>query len=118
MPSKRISGQQLGQSINSEIVLLGEVKKISSNGKGVELLTTDNVPVNVSLPEPIDGNCEGFLEVYGTALSKSTVSCNSYVHFPPELSQDFESEKYNAYLTTLHIIGDKKWKMSSDDAPY
>lgn len=49
----------------------------------------DNVPVNVNLPEPIDGNCEGYVEVYGTALSKSTVSCKRYVHFPPELSDNF-----------------------------
>ncbi|OXU30781.1 hypothetical protein TSAR_008775 [Trichomalopsis sarcophagae] len=115
---KRIGGQQLGQHVNSDIVLLGQIKKISSNGKAVELATVDNVPVNVNLPEPIDGNCEGYIEVYGTALSKSTVSCKRYVHFPPELSNNFESEKYNAFLSTLHVIGDKKWKISADDEPY
>jgi replication factor A3 len=53
------------------------------------LLTTDNVSVNVSLPEPIDGIAEGFVEVYGTALSKSTVSCKKYIIFPPELTENF-----------------------------
>ncbi|XP_023246087.1 uncharacterized protein LOC106638725 [Copidosoma floridanum] len=89
MPAKRIVGQHLSQNINSDVILLGQVKKVNSNGTGVELLTTDNVSVNVNLPEPIDGNCEGIIEVHGTAVSKSTVSGKSYVHFPPELSDNF-----------------------------
>lgn len=118
MLEKRIIGQHLSQNINSEVILLGEVKKVSSNGKGVELLTTDNITVNVNLPEPIDGNCEGLVEIHGTALSKSTVACKTYIHFPPEKADNFESDKYNAFLLALHVIGDKKWKLSLDDEPY
>lgn len=45
--------------------------------------------MNVTLPEPIDGSCEGYMEVHGTAMSKSTVQSNLFVHFPPEMSNDF-----------------------------
>lgn len=45
--------------------------------------------MNVSLPEPIDGNHEGYIEVHGTALSKTTVSCKSFVPFPPEMCSNF-----------------------------
>lgn len=119
--------------------------QISSSGTAVELLATDNVSVNVTLPEAIEGNCEGYLEVHGTAMSKSTVSCKLFVHFPPEMSENFgnilsssflsknilgilyvkflsicfaDAEKYNAFQLTLHALGDKKWKYGAEQEAF
>lgn len=55
----------------------------------MEMITTDNVTINVSLPEPLDGNPEGYIEVHGKPLSKTTISCDTYIHFPPSMSQDY-----------------------------
>lgn len=63
--------------------------QVSSSGTGIELETTDKVLVNVNLPEPITEIAEGYIEVYGTAMSRSTISCKSYIIFPPELSDNF-----------------------------
>ncbi|XP_058794725.1 uncharacterized protein LOC131666245 [Phymastichus coffea] len=115
--AKRITGKQLTDYTTKDVILLGQIKKISSNGKGIEMSTTDNVLVNVNLPEPINEVAEGYIEVYGTAMSRSTVSCKSYIIIPPEMSDNFETDKYNALLSTLLVIESKKWKINAEDDP-
>lgn len=62
---------------------------MSPSSKSIELVTTDDVKVNVSLPEPFDGNHEGYLEVYGAVQSKTTVLCDSYAVFSLEDNLNF-----------------------------
>ncbi|XP_048510501.1 replication protein A 14 kDa subunit-like isoform X2 [Athalia rosae] len=90
MIKKRINGQLLAQHIGDQMILLGFVNKVNSNGTSLELKTSDNMLVTVDLQEPIDSCLEGYVEVHGTVQSKSTVSCNSFVQFPPEMTEEFE----------------------------
>lgn len=54
-----------------------------------EVTTTDDVRINVTLPEPLDHNASGYIEVRGTIKSKSTMSCKNFVHFPSNMTKDF-----------------------------
>ncbi|XP_029046593.1 replication protein A 14 kDa subunit-like [Osmia bicornis bicornis] len=115
MVKSRIDGFRLAQNVGGEVIILGTIEKKSSNGQNIELKTTDGVQVNVTLPEPLDFNAEGYIEVHGTLNSKSTMSCSSYVLFPPSMTEDFDSDQYNEMLTLLNILGPKKWMISDDD---
>lgn len=116
MLKKRIDGRRLAQNIGEQVILLGTVGKKSSNGRSIELTTTDGVLVNVTLPEPIDGNPEGYIEIQGTAQSKSTVACSSYILFPASMTGKFQAEQYNELMVILNILGPKKWRISPDDS--
>ncbi|XP_066586198.1 replication protein A 14 kDa subunit-like [Prorops nasuta] len=104
-PLLRISGNQLGQHVGDEVVLIGTVTRKTTNGMNIELCTTDNTQVNVTLPEPITDNVEGYIEVYGTAQSKSTLSCKRYVVFPPHMTEYFNIKEYNELLMALKVAG-------------
>nr|XP_003707748.2 PREDICTED: replication protein A 14 kDa subunit-like [Megachile rotundata]XP_012151276.1 PREDICTED: replication protein A 14 kDa subunit-like [Megachile rotundata] len=115
MMKNRIDGHRLAQNVGELVILLGTVGKKSSNGKNIELKTTDGVAVNVTLPEPIDSNVEGYIEVHGTLNSKSTMACSSYILFPSSMTEDFDSDHYNEALSLLNVLGPRKWKISEDD---
>ncbi|XP_076243777.1 replication protein A 14 kDa subunit [Calliopsis andreniformis] len=112
---KRIDGRRLAQNIGDQVILLGTVGKKSSNGKNIELRTTDGVVVNVTLPEPIDGNAEGYIEVHGTVHSKSTMACSSYILFPPSMTEKFDADQYNELMVILNVLGPRKWRISEND---
>ena len=67
---------------------------MSPDGKYIELQTTDNVKVNITLPEPIDGGTEGYIEICGTAKSKSTLFAISYTRFHPEMCENFGENSF------------------------
>ncbi|XP_043798351.1 replication protein A 14 kDa subunit-like [Apis laboriosa] len=105
---KRIDGRRLAQNIGEQVILLGTIGKKSSNGRNLELRTTDGVQVNITLPEPIDGNAEGYIEVHGTLQSKSTMNCSNYIVFPLSLTEEFDADQYNELMVILNIIGIEK----------
>ncbi|KAL7300111.1 hypothetical protein TKK_0007118 [Trichogramma kaykai] len=109
----RITGSQLSRFIDDTVILIGEIKNVGANGKAVEIETTDKMSVNVNLPEPLTGY-EGYLEVYGKPVTKSTLTVHKYNYFPPEFSANFESDKYNQFLSTLLVLGDSKWKIDDN----
>ncbi|KAK1124972.1 hypothetical protein K0M31_006310 [Melipona bicolor] len=114
MIKRRINGRRLGQNIGNQVVLLGTIGKKSSNGKNLELRTTDGVQVNITLPEPIDSEAEGYIEVHGTLQSSTTMYCSNYVVFPLSMTEDFDTDQYNQLLTILNVLGLGKWKMTED----
>ncbi|XP_043522223.1 replication protein A 14 kDa subunit-like [Frieseomelitta varia] len=114
MIKKRIDGRRLGQNIGNQVILLGTIGKKSSNGKNLELRTTDGVQVNVTLPEPIDSEAEGYIEVHGTLQSSTTMNCSNYVVFPLSMTEDFDADQYSQLLVILNVLGPGKWKMSED----
>ncbi|KAG7205794.1 hypothetical protein KM043_007739 [Ampulex compressa] len=118
MVKKRIDGRRLAQNVGEQVILLGTVANKSSNGKNIELKTTDGASVNVTLPEPLDSNVEGYLEVHGTLQSKSTMSCSSFVNFPVHMTDGFDVDQYNEMIVVLNVLGDKKWRMSENDAGF
>ncbi|KAI4473565.1 hypothetical protein M0804_015283 [Polistes exclamans] len=109
MAKERITGRYLSQKVGEEVILLGTISRKSSNGKSIELLTTDDIKVNVTLNEPLSGNDEGYIEVHGIAQSKSTISCNNYILFPSNITCTFEPSQYNDLCSVLHLLGNKKW---------
>ncbi|XP_043264590.1 replication protein A 14 kDa subunit-like [Colletes gigas] len=115
MHKNRIDGRRLAQNIGEQVILLGTVGKKSSNGKNIELKTTDGVQVNVTLPEPIDGNADGYIEVHGTVHSKSTMACSNYILFPASMTENFDPEQYNEMMVILNVLGPKKWRMYEGD---
>ncbi|XP_076647689.1 replication protein A 14 kDa subunit [Halictus rubicundus] len=115
MLKKRIDGRRLAQNVGEQVILLGTVGKKSSNGKNIEIRTTDGVQVNVTLPEPIDGNAEGYIELHGTLHSKSTMACSNYILFPPSLTEKFDADQYNELMVILNVLGPGKWRMSEED---
>ncbi|KAF7417818.1 hypothetical protein HZH68_000471 [Vespula germanica] len=118
MAKKRINGRYLGQNIGEEAILLGTINRKSSNGKNIELLTTDGVQVNVTLNEALDINAEGYIEIHGTVQSKGTMSCNSFILFPTSMTAKFQTNQYNDLLTVLNVLGTKKWMVSESDCGY
>ncbi|EFN84235.1 hypothetical protein EAI_10023 [Harpegnathos saltator] len=89
MSDIRTLGKRLGQRVGREAIVLGRITEKSANGINIELTTTDNALVNVTLPEPLDHNASGYMEVRGTVKSKSTLSCKSFVCFPPDITKTF-----------------------------
>ncbi|OAD62561.1 Replication protein A 14 kDa subunit [Eufriesea mexicana] len=112
---KRIDGRRLAQNIGEQVILLGTIGKKSSSGKNLELRTTDGIQVNVTLPDPIDSNAEGYIEVHGTLHSKSTMNCSNYIVFPPNMTENFGADQYNELMDILNVLGPEKWKKSEDD---
>ncbi|XP_051176903.1 uncharacterized protein LOC127291704 [Leptopilina boulardi] len=106
---KRIRGQDLAQNIGEEVILLGKVGMVSPNGKSIELVTLDDVKVNISLPEPFNGNSQCYLEIHGNVQSKTTVLCNSLFTFLAEDNLNVVKENYNEMLLIGNLLGDKKW---------
>ncbi|XP_076291778.1 replication protein A 14 kDa subunit [Lasioglossum baleicum] len=115
MLKKRIDGRRLAQNVGEQVILLGTVEKKSSNSKNIEIRTTDGVQVNVTLPEPIDGNAEGYVELHGTLHSKSTMACSNYILFPPSMTEKFDAEQYNDLMVILNVLGPRKWRMTEDN---
>ncbi|KZC14806.1 PREDICTED: uncharacterized protein LOC107192914 [Dufourea novaeangliae] len=115
---KRIDGRRLVQNAGEKVILLGTVVKTGFQGKNIELRTTDGVHVNVTLPECIDENTEGYIEVHGTLQSKSTMACHSYILFPLSMTEKFDADQYNELMAILNVLGPGKWKISENDTGY
>ncbi|XP_015172044.1 PREDICTED: uncharacterized protein LOC107064166 isoform X1 [Polistes dominula] len=114
MAKERVNGRYLSQKIGEDVILLGTISRKSSNGKSIELLTTDSMKVNVTFDQPLSGNDEGYIEVHGVAQSKGTISCKNYILFPPNLTCNFQANQYNDLCSVLHLVGSKKWSLSTD----
>ncbi|XP_046412669.1 replication protein A 14 kDa subunit-like [Neodiprion fabricii] len=112
MIKKRINGQLVSQHIGDQIILLGSINKINPSGTSMELKTSDNMIITVSLSEPIDSHLEGYIEVHGTVQSKSSISCSNFVRFPNEMTEKFDLEQYNDLILLSNTLGSNKWKMS------
>ncbi|KAI4495881.1 hypothetical protein M0802_008287 [Mischocyttarus mexicanus] len=105
---ERIMGHDLPTKIGKEIVILGTISRRSSNGQGIELLTTDGVKVNAILNEPLNGNEEGYVEVSGIPQSKGTISCTNYVIFPSDVTHTFQVDQYNKVCSLLYLLENEK----------
>lgn len=114
MNLKRIDGHQLSRKVGEEVIILGTISKVSSSGKNLQLKTTDHVLVNVALPEPVNTEVNGYVQVEGTVQSKSTIECSKYMLFPSSMTNDFDVEQYNQLLTILNLLGPKMWKMGEE----
>ncbi|XP_063992694.1 uncharacterized protein LOC135170628 [Diachasmimorpha longicaudata] len=104
MGRPRVMGTNLGKEIGNRITLFGMIKAVSSNQTNVELLTPDNIKVNVSLPEPFTEPAEGGMDVFGVVQSKSTISADGYVYRKPEELEMFSCQDYQDYLILVNTM--------------
>ncbi|XP_043595250.1 uncharacterized protein LOC122573223 isoform X1 [Bombus pyrosoma] len=126
MIKKRIEGRQLAQNVGEQVIILGTIGKVrdlfdinkGSNGKNIELKTTDGVQVNVTLPVPIDNDAEGYIEIHGTLQSASTMNCSNYIVFPLSMTENFDVDRYKQLMVILNVLGPGKWKMSEDETGF
>ncbi|KYN30804.1 hypothetical protein ALC56_14615 [Trachymyrmex septentrionalis] len=107
MSDIRILGKRLAQRIGQEAIVLGRITEKSSDGKSAEITTTDDARINMMFLEPLDSNASGYIEVRGTVKSKSTMSCNSFVCFPPSMTKDFDSNSYNTMVNMRCAVGNQ-----------
>ncbi|XP_012055741.1 PREDICTED: uncharacterized protein LOC105618821 [Atta cephalotes] len=106
MSDIRILGKRLAQRIGQEAIVLGRITEKSSDSKSAEITTTDDARINVTFLEPFD-NTSGYIEVRGTVKSKSTMSCSSFVCFPPSMTKDFDSNGYNTMVNVRCAVGNQ-----------
>ncbi|XP_033189497.1 uncharacterized protein LOC117231309 [Bombus vosnesenskii] len=118
MIKKRIEGRQLAQNVGEQVIILGTIGKKGSNGKNIEVKTTDGVQVNVTLPVPIDNDAEGYIEIHGTLQSASTMNCSNYIVFPLSMTENFDVDRYKQLMVILNVLGPGKWKMSEDETGF
>ncbi|XP_032686843.1 replication protein A 14 kDa subunit-like [Odontomachus brunneus] len=103
----RTLGKRLGQHIGREAIVLGKITEKGPSGMNIELTTTDNALINVTLPEPLDQDVSGYVEVRGIVKSKSTLLCKSFVCFSPDMTKTFDESEYNTMMHTRHAVGDQ-----------
>lgn len=63
--------------------------QIGESGKSVEVLTTDNMKINISLPEIFSSPENTVVEIHGQVNSKSTIAAESYIIFDNDDIADF-----------------------------
>ena len=66
----------------------------------IEITTFDNVKVNVTIPNPIDGNVEGIADVWGIVKSKGTVEATHFVHLTDDV-KDFGNYNQSSKIYNL-----------------
>ncbi|KAF7993821.1 hypothetical protein HCN44_011090 [Aphidius gifuensis] len=103
----RVNGRSLGRFINGQVTLIGTIAKFGSTRKHIELDSTDQMKINVSLKDEIQADIGAVVEVCGIANSKATIIADSYVVFDAEDAVDFDQEDYNDFLTILHVKVDQ-----------
>ncbi|KAF7994195.1 hypothetical protein HCN44_011464 [Aphidius gifuensis] len=95
----RVSAKTLGNYINKKVTMIGRVTKISTSRDCIEIDTSEDIKINVSLNEVFEGPLDSIIEVHGTANSKTTISADHYVVFDKEDNADFDQAEYNEFLT-------------------
>merc|ERR1711860_42653 len=93
-PKPRINGEMLGQNQGTVVCLLGTASEPDNSGTSFKLKTCDDHTVTVRLQEPLQEYVQGLTEVHGEIQGKEILA-QSYVVFPPEVSQNFDMAQYN-----------------------
>lgn len=107
MSDLRILGKRLGQRVGQQAIVLGRITEKSSDGKSAEITTTDDARINVTFLEPLDNDISGYIEVHGVMKSKSTMACNFFICFPPNMTKDFDVAGYNKTMNVYCAVGNQ-----------
>lgn len=107
----RIDGHSIQQFVGQEVIILGTVHKVAPSGQSIEFRTTDGTLLNVRLPEVLDSDFMGYIEIHGTVQSKTTITAKNFVCFPEDVTKDFNVESYNETVRILNILGKNKWRL-------
>ncbi|XP_015367746.1 PREDICTED: uncharacterized protein LOC107164432 [Diuraphis noxia] len=96
-----VNGSFLQKFTDKPVTLIGNVLKVSPDGKSVTMQTTDDHVVTVNFHEPIDSSLDGWVEVHGLAKDKGTVAGGSYYNLPSSITDDFDKSQFNEAVLLL-----------------
>ncbi|XP_050690319.1 uncharacterized protein LOC126982342 [Eriocheir sinensis] len=99
--SMRVNGALLPMYAGQQVVLAGTVAQIDSSGSSLTVKASDGEMVKVTLPNPLQDNLEGMVEVHGVAQGKQ-VMAQSVITFPQMQADDFDANLYNEAITRIH----------------
>ncbi|XP_025204943.1 uncharacterized protein LOC112601499 [Melanaphis sacchari] len=99
-----VNGSFLQKFSNKPITLIGNVLKVSSDGKSVTMQATDDQVVTVNFHEPVDSSLDGWIEVHGLAKDKGTVAGESFYNLPSSITDDFDKSQFNETVSLIYSL--------------
>ncbi|XP_071941339.1 replication protein A 14 kDa subunit-like [Antedon mediterranea] len=77
----RVNASMLPRYEGCLVNLLGKVKSVDQNGASFVLTSTDNVDIEILLPESLEDSVEGITEVIGQVCpNPRQINCHQYVN--------------------------------------
>ncbi|XP_045125331.1 replication protein A 14 kDa subunit-like [Portunus trituberculatus] len=107
--SVRVNGALLPMYTGQKVVLVGTVEQIDPSGSSLMVKASDGKMVMVSLPNPLQENLEGVIEVHGVGQGQK-VMCQSYVTFPQMEPSAFDAQLYDEAIRLVQSVDGNPWK--------
>ncbi|XP_019520839.1 PREDICTED: replication protein A 14 kDa subunit [Hipposideros armiger] len=101
LPKTRINASMLSQFIDRPVCFVGRLEKIHPSGKMFILSDGEGKSGTIELPEPLDEEISGIVEVVGRVTAKATIMCASYVQFKEDV-HPFDLGLYNDAVKIIH----------------
>ncbi|XP_033109160.1 replication protein A 14 kDa subunit-like [Anneissia japonica] len=77
----RVNASMLPRYEGCLVNLLGKVKSVDQNGTSFVLTSTDNIDIEILLPESLEDSVEGITEVIGSVCpNPRQINCHQYVN--------------------------------------
>ncbi|XP_063851127.1 replication protein A 14 kDa subunit-like isoform X2 [Scylla paramamosain] len=108
-PSMRVNGALLPMYTGQKVVLVGTVAQVDPSGSSLMVKASDGKMVMVTLPNPLQDNLEGVIEVHGVGQGQK-VMCQSYITFPQMQADKFDAALYDEALKLIQSVRDNPWK--------
>nr|UBR27750.1 replication protein A3 [Locusta migratoria] len=93
-----------GGADNDKNYFENSISWVHPNGSKWELETTDGRVVSISMGMPLSEELSGFVEVRGICQGPTAVFCNSYLTFPPDMTDKFEPDLYNEAVKLVNTV--------------
>lgn len=97
MEAPRVNASMLSQYTGKLVCLVGNVTEITSNGREIKLVTSDQRIVRIILTDPLDEQLQGAVEVIGKVERDSTLLGQRIVPY----SVDFDLNLYGEALSII-----------------
>lgn len=97
MEAPRVNASMLSQYSGRLVCLVGNVTEISSTGREIKLMTSDQKIVRVNLADPLDEQLQGAVEVIGKVERDFSLSGQRIVPY----SVDFDLNLYGEALSII-----------------
>ncbi|XP_063851132.1 replication protein A 14 kDa subunit-like isoform X2 [Scylla paramamosain] len=108
-PSMRVNGALLPMYTGQKVVLVGTVAQVDPSGSSLMVKASDGKMVMVTLPNPLQDNLEGVIEVHSVGQGQK-VMCQSYITFPQMQADKFDAALYDEALKLIQSVRDNPWK--------
>ncbi|XP_074622002.1 replication protein A 14 kDa subunit-like [Acropora palmata] len=97
MEAPRVNASMLSQYTGKLVCLVGNVTEITSNGREIKLVTSDQRIVRIILTDPLDEQLQGAVEVIGKVERDGTLLGQRIVPY----SVDFDLNLYGEALSII-----------------